>query len=88
MCWHAHERSYRRRADADFDDEDAQERRERNFVQHAQKAGTILLICLSIWLLTGAGYFWPVWVMLFLGLRVGIHAWHVYGQPLHADIDV
>ena len=27
-------------------------------------------ICVAIWLLTGAGYFWPAWVMLGTGVPV------------------
>jgi hypothetical protein len=27
-----------------------------------------------IWLLTGAGYFWPIWPIASIGLSVGIHA--------------
>jgi len=29
-------------------------------------AGVMLLLC-AIWLVTGAGYFWPVWVMIWWG---------------------
>ena len=93
MCWHAGH-DWRRgeidgwqRNEIDGVDDDAQERRERAFVHHAQRSGTILLICLAIWLFTGAGYFWPVWVLLFVGIKVGLHAWHVYGQPVTADVD-
>ncbi len=27
-------------------------------------------ICIAIWLMTGAGYFWPMWVMLGTGIPV------------------
>ena len=27
-----------------------------------------------IWMLTGFGYFWPVWTLFGLGLAVGAHA--------------
>jgi hypothetical protein len=27
-------------------------------------------ICVAIWLMTGAGYFWPMWVMLGTGIPV------------------
>jgi signal transduction histidine kinase len=31
----------------------------------------------AIWALTGAGYFWPVWAILPLGLLLAVHAWVV-----------
>jgi hypothetical protein len=27
-------------------------------------------VCVLIWAMTGAGYFWPMWVMLGLGIAV------------------
>lgn len=53
----------------------------RGFVQHAQKAAAVVLVCLFIWAATGFGYFWPVWVMLFVGLGLGGHARRVYLRP-------
>ena len=47
-------------------------------------AGVSLLLC-AIWLLTGAGYFWPVWVMIWWGaallmkMAVRPRARHGYG---------
>lgn len=43
----------------------------------------------GIWLFTGAGYPWPIWVTGPWLLGVGMHAWKVYGQkPItEADID-
>ncbi|MBA3864934.1 MAG: 2TM domain-containing protein [Solirubrobacterales bacterium] len=38
-----------------------------------------ILVTIVIWALSGAGYFWPVWVIL--GVAVGVVAtgWKVYG---------
>ncbi|HZQ26940.1 MAG TPA: hypothetical protein VFA94_04490 [Acidimicrobiales bacterium] len=52
----------------------------RDFVAHAQRAGGIVLLCMAIWAFTGFGSFWPVWVLLFLGLRLANHARHVYSR--------
>ena len=52
----------------------------RGFVQHAQKLGTILAICLVVWALTGFGVFWPMWVALVLGIKLAGHARRVYGR--------
>jgi uncharacterized membrane protein YccC len=69
------------------DTEDAQARRERGVMRHASQLGTIVFVCLAIWLLTGAGYFWPGWVLAFGVLKIGMHASDVYGRPLRADVD-
>ena len=49
------------------------------FVNEAMKLGGVILICIAIWLLTGAGTFWPAWVILIGGLRLGFHAREVFG---------
>jgi hypothetical protein len=88
MCGHA------RWGVSDYDEaalddpEEAQSRRERGVMRHASQVGTIVLVCVSIWLLTGAGYFWPGWVLAFGVLRLGMHARDVYGRPLRADADL
>jgi hypothetical protein len=86
MCGRAwHERS----ADVGSvgDAEEAQARRERGVMRHASQFGMIVFVCVAIWLLTGAGYFWPGWVLAFGVLRIGMHASDVYGRPLRADTD-
>jgi uncharacterized membrane protein YccC len=75
--------------DLDADDADeAQAGRERAVMRHASRIGTIVLFCLAIWLLTGAGYFWPGWVLAFGVFRLGVHARQVYGHPLRAGADL
>ncbi len=51
------------------------------FLAHAQKTGTIFFISLMIWALAGFGYFWPAWVLLFCGVKLGAHARRVYFEP-------
>jgi uncharacterized membrane protein YccC len=68
--------------------DEAQARRERAVMRHASRVGTIVFVCLAIWLLTGAGYFWPGWVLAFGVLRIGVHARDVYGHPLRANADL
>lgn len=41
-----------------------------------------------IWLLSGRGYFWPIWVMFGLGIAVITSAWSAYGptsSPITED---
>jgi signal transduction histidine kinase len=45
------------------------------FRQHAIVDGVVLGVLTLIWLLTSAGYFWPVWVALPLASALGIHWW-------------
>ena len=42
-----------------------------------------------VWLVTGAGYFWPGWVMAGWGVLLGLHAWDVFGRrPItEAEVD-
>jgi hypothetical protein len=42
-----------------------------------------------VWLITGAGYFWPAWVMAGWGILLALHVWDVYWRrPItEADVD-
>jgi signal transduction histidine kinase len=44
---------------------------------HAAVAAWVVLVVLLIWLMTGAGSFWPIWPMMALATTVGVHAWIV-----------
>jgi hypothetical protein len=44
---------------------------------HAGAAITLVLSQVLVWRYTGAGYFWPEWMILPLGLLLAIHAWVV-----------
>lgn len=57
------------------------------FVAHAQKTATLFFIVVMIWAATGFGAFWPAWVLLFAGLKLGNHARRVYGGGSEAAAD-
>lgn len=38
-----------------------------------------VLVCIVIWLMGDGGYFWPVWVILGIGIAVVAQAWKAYG---------
>jgi len=65
------------------------ERLRADFVARAMKFGCVLTVCVAVWLLGGAGYFWPGWVLLVGGLGLGKAAREAYGpgsgDPSEAD---
>jgi hypothetical protein len=38
-----------------------------------------ILVCIVIWAMGDGGYFWPVWVILGIGIAVVVQAWKAYG---------
>ena len=74
FCGPHHGRSRR------YEGDDAQERRESEFLSFVERMATIVLVCVGIWLFTGAGYFWPVWVIAFAAVKIGVHARRTYGR--------
>jgi len=57
------------------------------FIEHAQKTAAVFVIVLVVWAASGFGYFWPGWVLLFLGLKLGNHARRAYGGSAADDPD-
>lgn len=57
-----------------------QEKAHKGFVAMAQFYGVAVVICLVVWAATGAGYFWPQWVLLGVLIKLGISARLVYGR--------
>jgi signal transduction histidine kinase len=60
-------------------------KRRRAVVIHAIVYAGLNLLLIFIWLLTGHGYFWPMWVLLGLGLPLLIHAWVTYSLEHEYD---
>jgi hypothetical protein len=65
--------------------EEADARRRQDFVSTASRFGTLFGICLLIWLFTGAGSFWPLWVLLFGVVAIGRRAVDTYGRGNRDD---
>jgi 2TM domain len=38
-----------------------------------------ILVCTVIWAMGDGGYFWPVWVILGIGIAVVVQGWKAYG---------
>ena len=54
-------------------------------------AGTFVgvsALLVVIWAVSGAGFFWPIFPMIGMGLAIGVQAWNVYGQKPITDADI
>jgi 2TM domain len=54
--------------------------RKRTFKQTAVAYVVVNAILIGIWALSGADYFWPIWVIGGWGIGLAFQAWGAYGQ--------
>jgi len=66
---------------SDADATALQERRRHGLRIRSATFGTVALIILAVWGLTGAPNDWPVWPLLGIGLAAALDAWTVLGNP-------
>jgi hypothetical protein len=61
----------------------------RDFGSHVVAYVVINAFLIVVWAITGAGYFWPAWVLAGWGAGLVLHAWEVFvRRPItEADID-
>lgn len=73
------------------------ERREQAILRLKAKRGfranlvtyaAINVFLVIVWAFSGAGYFWPIWVMAGWGLAIVFHAWAIYGRRGISEADV
>ncbi len=43
---------------------------------------------IGVWAITGAGYFWPGWVLAGWGMGLVLHAWDVYWRKPISEDDI
>jgi hypothetical protein len=69
---------------ADIDGHDRKE-----FGSHLVAYVVINAFLIAVWAFTGAGYFWPVWVLAGWGVGLALHAWETFmRRPVtEADVD-
>ena len=46
------------------------------------------LFLVGIWAVSGAGFFWPIFVILGWGVGLAIHVWQIYGRREITEDDV
>jgi hypothetical protein len=60
----------------------------RDFVSHLVAYVIVNAFLVLVWAVTGAGYFWPIWVIGGWGVGVVLHAWEVFFRRPITDADV
>jgi hypothetical protein len=50
----------------------------RGFWQHVVAYVVVNAFLVLIWAVTGAGYFWPIWVLAGWGIGLVLHAWTAF----------
>jgi hypothetical protein len=55
-------------------------KKKRDFVNHVVVYLTVNVLLIVIWALTGAGFFWPGFVIAGWGIGLAANAWDVYGR--------
>src|SRR5262249_22006716 len=73
------------------DERDAARRRvqaKRDFASHVVAYVVVNAFLVAVWAITGAGYFWPAWVLAGWGAGLVLHAWDVYWRRPVTETDV
>jgi hypothetical protein len=60
----------------------------REFGSHVVAYVVVNAFFILIWAITGAGYFWPAWVLGGWGIGLVLHGWDVYFRRPVTDADV
>ncbi len=60
----------------------------RAFTEHVVSYIVVNGFLVIVWAMTGAGYFWPAWVMVGWGVGLVFHAWTVFGQKPITESDI
>jgi hypothetical protein len=63
-------------------------RSRRDFGSHVAAYVVFNAFMVAIWAITGAGYFWPIWIIALWGIGLVMHAWDVYWRKPVTEADV
>ena len=55
-------------------------KRKRDFKAHLAAYVIVNAFLVAVWYMTGAGYFWPIWVIGGWGIGLAFNAWEAYGR--------
>jgi uncharacterized membrane protein len=59
-------------------------RNRRDFFSLLASSALVIAVMVAIWAVTGAGSFWPIWVMFGLGVVLLGSGWRAF-RPRHID---
>jgi hypothetical protein len=60
----------------------------REFSTHLLVYLVVNAFLIGVWAFTGAGYFWPAWVLGGWGIGLVLHAWQTFVRQPVTDADV
>ena len=62
--------------------------KKRAFTTQVISVVVVNVFLVAVWALSGAGYFWPGWVMAATAFGLAMQGWNVYGRKPITDADV
>ncbi|MBL8777528.1 MAG: 2TM domain-containing protein [Acidimicrobiales bacterium] len=60
----------------------------REFLTHVVTYVVVNAFLIGVWFVTGAGYFWPVWVLGGWGIGLVLHAWTTFAQKPITEAEI
>lgn len=60
----------------------------RDFRSHAFVYVAVNVLLIIVWAASGAGYFWPIWVIGGWGIGLAVHGWQVYGEKPISEAEI
>jgi hypothetical protein len=60
----------------------------RDFMSHVVAYVVVNTFLVVVWAVTGAGYFWPAWVLGGWGIGLVLHGWDVFLRRPVTDADI
>src|SRR5262245_43941829 len=60
----------------------------RDFATHVVAFVVVNTFVIVAWAVTGAGYFWPMWLLACWGVGLVLHAWNVFARRTVTEADI